>query len=824
MKPERVRYEALLESIADGVEVDWETLDSSATSDQERRRYRNLRLVARVAELHRSMVIDDGAAADVDAAPESPAAAPTEWGHLAVGERIAGGAFGDVYRARDLQLNRDVALKLLRADVSSRQPVDRLLAEARTLARVRHPNVVTVHGADVRDGRAGLWMEFVHGRTLEASLQSHGTFGAGEAATLGVDLCRALAAVHAAGLVHGDVKAQNVMREEGGRVVLMDFGAGRAQGGAPIALVGTPLYLAPEVLAGEPGTPRSDVYSLGVVLFHLLTAAYPCSAEDLDGLRTAHADGARVWLRDLRPDLPDALVRAIERALDADPARRFETAGAMERALASAMHPAAKRSAYPFWVLALALTLAAASSMVGLPRPRAVPAVHLQSIAVLPFVASDGGAADRHLTAGLTTDVVREMQRFDVEVKRAATDGGAAEPGALESRLGADGIVRGELRRTGSRTVVHVAVVRAGGAQFWSREYPVLDAGLPAIARAIAADLAAAIGTSPRAGAPAPPRQTNYAAYDAYQRGRALWEQRTPASLMRSLDYFKLASTLDPSYAEPWAGMADAYIALGVPAFGPLPPLEARRLAKEAALNALERDHDLAEAHTSLAFAAYFQDWDWTAAEVRFKKAISLNPQYALAHHWYADYLLAMGRYDEAMREIRRAQQLEPLSLPVHRDIAWHLFFQRRYDEAIAQLEETLRMDPAYAPAHTLMARALAEQGRYAEAIEHVRRAEPSLPAKTYLSFLAYVQALSGDRPAAERSLREIDAVQGYVPPYYLALVYTALGQGDRAIRELQRGVREQDATVVNLKTDPRFDPIRGAPGFQDVLKTLRFP
>jgi tetratricopeptide (TPR) repeat protein len=340
----------------------------------------------------------------------------------------------------------------------------------------------------------------------------------------------------------------------------------------------------------------------------------------------------------------------------------------------------------------------------------------------------------------------------------------------------------------------------------------------------IAADLAAAIGAVPRAGAPAAPRHTNYAAYDAYQRGRGLWEQRTPASLMRSLDYFKLAATLDPKYAEPWAGMADAYIALGVPAFGPLAPLDARRLAKEAALNALERDPDLAEAHTSLAFAAYFQDWDWAAAETRFKKAIALNPQYALAHHWYADYLLAMGRPGEAMQEIQRAQELEPLSLPVHRDIAWHLFFQRRYDEAIAQLEETLRMDPAYAPAHTLLARALAEQGRYAEGLEHLRRAAPSVPAKTYLSFAAYVQALSGDRAAAEQSLREIDASEGYVPPYYLALVYTALGQNDRAVRELQRAVREQDATVVNLKIDPRFDRIRSTPGFQALLRALRFP
>ena len=317
MKPERVDYQALLESLADGVEVDWAALDTGATTDRDRRRYRNLRLVARVAELHRTLVVDDNEPTLRPSGPGRPGspgspgsndgyllATPGTWGHLDVQERIAGGAFGDVYLARDPHLNREVALKLLRLDASTAQPPDRLLDEARTLARVRHPNVVTVHGADVRDGRAGLWMEFVHGRTLESWVQTHGALGPGEAATLGVDLCRALAAVHSAGLVHGDVKTQNVMREDGGRTVLMDFGAGRVQGADVVALAGTPLYLAPEILAGGPATPRSDIYSLGVLLFHLLTRAYPYSAADLDGLRAAHADSSRAMLRDLRRTCP----------------------------------------------------------------------------------------------------------------------------------------------------------------------------------------------------------------------------------------------------------------------------------------------------------------------------------------------------------------------------------------------------------------------------------------------------------------------------------------------------------------------------------------
>jgi hypothetical protein len=339
MNPERDNYQALIESLADGVEVDWSALDSAATTDAERRRYRNLRLVARVAELHRTLVLDDedGAASATPLADKALADDPTTWGHLSVHERLAAGAFGRIYRAHDPQLNREVALKLLHGDIPAFRPLDHLLAEARTLAKVHHPNVVTVYGADVRDGRAGLWMELVDGQTLEAWLHAHGAMGGGEVSAVGIDLCRALAAVHGAGLVHGDVKAQNVMRAQGGRIVLMDFGAGRVQGADAIGVAGTPMYLAPEVLAGEPPTPRSDLYSLGVLLFHLVTAAYPYIGEDLDGLRAAHADSTRTWLRDLRPDLPDRLVQAIERAIDADPARRFASAGSMERAFPEAL-------------------------------------------------------------------------------------------------------------------------------------------------------------------------------------------------------------------------------------------------------------------------------------------------------------------------------------------------------------------------------------------------------------------------------------------------------------------------------------------------------
>ena len=819
MRAEPVAYQDLIESLADGARVDWAALEAGARTDAERRRYRNLRLVARIVELHRTLALEEEHVESTQPEPPPLPSPPMAWGHLQVIERLASGAFGDLYRARDPQLDRVVALKLLRPRPAGDASISRLLSEAQTLARVSHPNVVVVHGADVRDGRAGLWMELIEGQTLESVLHERGRFGAGEAISIGRDVCRALAAVHGAGLVHSDVKAQNVMRESGGRIVLMDFGAGRAQG-TSASVAGTPLYFAPEVLAGAPPTPQSDVYSLGVLLFYLLTQSYPCLADDLETLRRVHADGPRAHLRDLRPGLPDALVDCVERALEADPAMRFATAGAMERALAKA-----QGIDDSWWraFLAPMLLTAAVLAAIGIAWPRFGTRGPVQSLAVLPFTPPNSENA--YLTDGLTTDVVRELQRFDVQVRRATGVAAGSSNGDLDSRLGADVILAADARREGVTTRLRVTVRRAATAPFWIEDYDVEDSRLPSIARTIAQGVAEAIGARVRAGAPAPSHQTNYRAYDAYHHGRVLSEQRNPTALTRSLEYFTEASKLDPAYAEPWAGMADTFIALGVPPFGDLRPMEARRRAKAAALKALDLNPNLAEAHTSLAWGAALYDWDWPAAEARFAHAIRLNPQYALAHHWYAMFLTDMGRFDEARTELQQAQALEPLSLLIHRDFGWIDFYAGQYDAAIAQLRETLTRDRQYSTAITLLARALAAKGQSTAGLAELERARPDLTPASYLSFRGYIEAAGGD-PRARETLAElrVEAEREYVTPYYFALIHAALGDRENAIAELQRAHGEQDSTLGSVNVDPRFSSIRSDPRFQALIAAMRFP
>lgn len=335
-----LHFVTIAEAVADGQDVDWLSLDLSAFAPVDLARLEELQAVADIARCFASATLGlreyglGGAAFDQSTAPAT-------WGGLTIRQHVGRGRFGDVFRAWDPAIERDVALKLLRNRTGGPPDEPAVIQEARLMARVRHPNVATIYGAARHDGRIGLWMEFVEGRTLQAELRDRGAFSFSEAATVGVELCRALAAVHDAGLLHRDVKAQNVLREAGGRVVLGDFGTGLALDASRIeaAPAGTPLYLAPEVWLGQPATPRSDLYSLGALLFLLVTGAFPVIGRSSAEIRRAHAGGIRTRLSELRADLPLAFVSAVERALAPEPAARYTDAQEMEAVLAACLRP-----------------------------------------------------------------------------------------------------------------------------------------------------------------------------------------------------------------------------------------------------------------------------------------------------------------------------------------------------------------------------------------------------------------------------------------------------------------------------------------------------
>jgi len=371
----------LAESVADGDSIDWTRLEQLPADDPRRRLLDHLRLIAEIAEQHRSAVDDPVAVASTG--PETDRLAHVghvrasdtsavevgigRWGHLVLRRKIGEGAFGEVFHAHDTWLDHPVALKLLKPEIAETDFSNRILHEARRLARVRHPNVVSVHGADKHDGRVGFWMDLIEGDTL-ADLLARGRLSPGEATHVGQEVCLALAAVHRANLVHRDVKAQNVMRAaDGGRIVLMDFGAGEFMGGTTSSgrLRGTPLYLAPEILTGAGANVSTDIYALGVLLYHLVTDLYPVTGTTLDELIEAHATGLRRRLRDARPELPASFVAIVERAIDREPARRFATAGEFYEALSGEARKASdtwakKLTRVALWLLG---TLVAAEAL-----------------------------------------------------------------------------------------------------------------------------------------------------------------------------------------------------------------------------------------------------------------------------------------------------------------------------------------------------------------------------------------------------------------------------------------------------------------------------
>jgi eukaryotic-like serine/threonine-protein kinase len=848
MMPERLSDEALIESLADGAAVDWAALEAAAATSRQRRRYRNLRLVARVAELHRTIVLED----QIPVPTVNRGAGmcdPEEWGHLSIRGRVAAGAFGQIYRAHDPQLRRDVALKLLRGDISAFRPIDRLLTEARTLAKIHHPNVVTVYGADVRDGVPGLWMELVDGQTLDDWIRTNGAMGAGEAAAVGVDLCRALAAVHGAGLVHGDVKAQNVIRENGGRIVLMDFGAGRPQGADAAGVAGTPMYLAPEVLAGEPPTAQSDLYSLGVLLFHLLTASYPFVAADLEGLIAAHADGARTWLRDLRPDLPDPLVQTIERALDPDPARRFATAGQMDRAFHRGAREAVvqdtparatvprRRSVTPGFALgAVALLCVVVGLIVWSRRTPAVPPP-AKSVAVLPM--KSGDTHHPYLADGLHDQLVStlgQLQSLRVSSRKSVLPfkDSAAPAGELARTLGVDAalestVTSSEADSPGSpgRVKVHARLLMAGASTpLWDRTFEGALGALPVlqgeIARAVAASIGAAI-TPDEWESLRRPGQTNRAAEEAYFRGRRELEDYGGAAARRALDDFERALKADAGHAGAHVGAAYAFISLA--ANGAMTHQKARALALDHVREALKGGDNLAEAHAAMADIAFLYDWNIKAAEEEYRTALDLNPSLAVARNHYAQLLSATGRFDESMAQLASVESIDPDGEPTLPTLL--LYYRGDYHAADKAARDALIKRPNLPVLHLLLGRIAEAQGRLAEALDATRQASQlsatgGVPLRVQVVRL---EALSGRTALAERHLRELEAeaAGGSVQLTARDMGYIRLAFGDEAgaLAAFARAVDERDPSLVWLGVDPRVNSLRQHPQFAALLKQL---
>ena len=790
-------------AIVDASGPDWASAESTAANADVKRLIRELRVVAALAGVHR-----DPPSPPASMGPEARSDTLSKWGPLLLRGTVGQGHFGTVHLAWDDALERHVALKLLRGTARAGE----IIQEGRLLARVRHPNVVTVYGVDRHDGVVGLWMEFVDGLTLARVVGSRGALDPREAAIIGIDVCRAVAAVHKAGLVHRDIKAHNVMREGGGRVVLMDFGAGelRTERSGARSSAGTPLYLAPELFDGAPATIASDVYSLGVLLFHLVTARYPVEGATLEQIAAAQARQERFYLGDLRPELPDSFATIVERALDRDPARRYRTCDEMQRDL---------------------MELAQQYGSPQVPASAPDRSGRTASLAVLPFANLGPDRDVEYLASGLADELLTGLGkvpglRLVSRTSAAHAAGEETDIRHLCRRLGVDAVIEGTVRKSGDRVRITAQLVRAAdGCHLWSDGYD-RDAGdvftaVDDIARSVVDRLKVSLAEVLR---PLIDRHTeNARAYEHYLKGRFYWTRRWHGGLMASLEHFKKAIEEDAGYALAFAGLADAYAFIGV--YGVQRPRLALAQALAAAERALALNPDLPEAHTSLAFIKLGNDWDLAGAAQEFARALDLDPQLALTRIYYSWLLVLQGDVASAMVQLRAAQETEPLSPLVNAGAGHTLYLARRYDEAVAACEKSLEIDPNFIVGPHVIGMCRALQGRLPEAVELGERVvSMSGRSPFYLGLLAHYHARGGAMEQVQAILRELDEVAAtrYVPPHCGTYIYAALGDLDQAFAWQAKA--EEDGASPFYYVSPLIDNLHADPRHLEQMRAMGWP
>ena len=839
MKTESGRLLGLAGAVADGSAIDWHQLEGETRGADERHLVEQLRLIAQIAELHRSPA-DPGAnrtAASLsrsDGREEKSASDAVtgvgRWGDLVLIEEVGEGAFGVVYRAHDPTLDRPVALKVLRqvARIGDTQLVTKHLLEARTLARVRHPNVVTVYGAGEYDGQLGLWMEFVRGLTLEQMLRAHGPFSAAEATLVGHEISGALAAVHLANLVHRDIKAQNVMREEGGRLVLMDFGTGLDQG-EPNELLGriagTPLYLAPEVMKGEPATRLSDIYSLGVLLYHLVTNDFPLKRATLADLIEAHSRGEAVPLTEVRPHLSTAFVRLVERAIDPVAERRFSSAGRMQAALAQILGSGANRVAAPRIRTSAPSKRRAVRTAPG--HDSVVP-----SVAVLPFTDMSAAKDQECFCDGIAEELISALAQIPGLRVAARTSafrfkGQARDVRRIGNALNVATILDGSVRKEQDQLRITVELIGAkDGYHLWSRRFDrslqdvfaVQDEIATSIVETLKGKLTRDDGVAAHAH-----RSRDLDAYASYLEGRYHWNKRTEDELKKSVTCFEQTISRDPDFAPAHAALADAYFTLGT--YGCIAARDVMGKATDAIDRALTIDGRLAEAYACRGCVRAVHDWAWAEAERDFERAITLMPGYPTAHHWYAmNLLVPMRRFEEATTALRRALTLDPLALAIRMSVGMLHYFAARYDEAAAELSKTVDLEDSFGMAHLFLGATYTEQAKYPEAHEELQKAiRHAGRTPEILAALGYLHGVSGNADAARNILDELTRLRAerYVSPERLAEVHSGLGERADVFERLEEARTERSAELAWLAVRPVFARLKGEPDFGALLSTM---
>jgi eukaryotic-like serine/threonine-protein kinase len=802
-------------------------------------------------------VVVDGAPPALDGLELDASRVGARVGPYRIERRLGGGGMGDAYlgvRADDAYDTR-VAIKLIKRGMDTAAVLRRFRQERQILANLDHPFIARLlDGGSTADGLPYVVMEYVDGVPLDAYCDTH-RLSTRERVEIFVRVCHAVQHAHERGVIHRDLKPSNILVTANGTPKLLDFGISKLllspQADAPateltmLARAMTPQYASPEQVRGDAMSPSADVYSLGALLYELLTGQRPyrLHGRTLQEIHDVICHEPPVKPSAVRHELAGDLDIVVLKALRKEPERRYASVAALAEDLSRHLQGLpvtaragdvayrARRFVWRHRVRAIELALvgavvAAVALVVPVSPGSSVVSPSIASVAVLPLANDSGEAAD-YLAAGLTDGLVESLSRVPM-LKVSSRDSVAAlknagDAVAVARALGVASVLRGRLTQRGNDVRLGLELVDgAEGRRLWQDDYEGTLAGLPALRERLTAGVSARFRRGAAGLTVSPGRQTQSAeAYQLYLRGRYVWSKRTEPGFRQALVYFQQALDKDPRYALAYTGLADSYNLLGV--WGALPPSVAMPKVKDASLRALAIDDTLAEAHTSLAFVHWVYDWDWPAAAAAFERALALDPSYTTAHDWYAYFLASRHRFDEAIAHITRAQAIDPVSLSVNTDVAEIYYWAGRYDRAVEQLRSVLEIEPGFAMARNILGLTYLKMGRMQEAVAELEAAERLASGPRMLSTLAFGYGLSGATHKAQATIEALEQLSGrrYTSAFALGVAYLGTGDTQRALTQLERAFAEREDTIAVMAVYPPLDKLRAHPRFQDLLRRI---
>ena len=779
-------------------------------------------------------------------------------GRYEVDREIGRGGMAVVYLARDVRHGRMVAIKVLNPELAEALGTERFLREIKTAANLTHPHILPVHDSGSAGGELFYVMPFVEGQSLRDRLRREKQLPVAEAVRIVVDVAQALDYAHRHAVVHRDIKPENILLQ-GNHAFVVDFGIAGVIAEPPAGLtqtgvvLGTIAYMSPEQASGEPIDGRSDLYSLGCVLYEALAGDQPFSGPSAQAVLTRRFTTPAPRVRALRPSVPASIDEAIATALQVTPADRFRNAEDFAAALQTdhdrpidAPQQRPRRSwmrafrprTVSLGVLAV-LAIAAILNQARLtrnstgrdnPPPPQQRTISTPALAVLPFVNISAEPATEYFSDGMTEELINALSRLQglrVTSRTSAFTfkGTTANVREIAAKLGVGWVLEGSVRQSGNRLRITAQLIDArDDSHKWSETYERELKDVFAIQNEIAGSIMTALSihfTRPGGEGLVSIPTRDLTAYQLYLQGRYFWNKRDEAGLLRSLDSFEKALAIDPQYALAHAGMADAYVILG--GNGHRPPSDMFPKAKAAAERALALDGSLSQPHATLGLALTQYDWNFAGALREYGLAEQLNPSYATIPHWRAWTLAGPGRLEEALSNMRQAQSLDPLSLVINTQIGTMLHYLRRYEEADLTYRKALELDPRFPLAHAYLAANHARRGQFPSALAEARLASAQFGEVSAVRVLGPIQAAAGMRLEAERALKELATLSDrrYVSALDFATIHALLGNRDEAFIWLDRAVKTRASDLYLIGVDPMWDGLRDDARFRQVLRRL---